>query len=138
MSTLQHNFNDFASFSSSYAPALAFNAPTQLKVGTSIPIVMLAPLGGTVLTYTTSVTVQSMSPNSLTFATVPGHSLYPATITFSAASAGQSQIRFGVDIRGDFANLGWAAGYYLGGSLFENAVWNNLMDNVATFCGSGH
>ena len=54
----------------------------------------------------------------------------------AVVGAGQSQIQFGIGIHGNFANLSWEAGYYLGGTLLEDAVWSNLMDNVATFCGS--
>src|SRR5205823_14722774 len=59
-----------------------------------------------------SVTVSSVSPTSFTFTTDPGHVLYPASITFSAADAGNGQISFTIKVNGDFAGPVQELGYY--------------------------
>jgi RHS repeat-associated protein len=136
MNAVENNFGQFASYEAPFGVGLAFSPPSNSGRGSSIPIAVFAMYQGQYVAYNTSVNVQSMDSGKLTFTTVPGHLLYPATISFSAKSAGNSQVRFAVDISGKFANLAARVGFRAGGTLYEDAVWNNLMRNVGTFCGA--
>ena len=81
-----------------------------------------------------AVRVTQVTSNSFTFATLPGHVLYPATITFTASSTQPTFVHFEINVKGNFANLGSELGYYAGGSDLENKIWNHVLDQVKSHC----
>jgi RHS repeat-associated protein len=135
--TLEFNFAAFANFSRTVAgvtESVTFKPPSgPLTVGESIPITV--QVGGSAgYTLNTSVTVTAVTSNSFTFQTVPGHILYPATITFIDTSLGSGDLSFDVNLSGTVPGF-WAAFFWkTGGDAFEDAQWNNLLQNVSLFC----
>jgi len=81
-----------------------------------------------------SVTVQSISDNSFTFQTNPGHPLDPGTITFAMSDAGDGQIDFSIDVDANADGLINGAIFLATGSAGEDAAWNNLLENVKKKC----
>jgi len=64
--------------------------------------------GGQLLNQTFDVAVQvtQVTTNGFTFTTLPGHVLYPATITFAANSSQAGSLQFAINVNGMFANRG--------------------------------
>jgi RHS repeat-associated protein len=92
--------------------------------------------GGSAYRINTGVDVALVTPTTFTFDTVPGHVLYPASITFAAQDMGPGQVRFSVQVNGDFASPFSRLAFNLGGgSNLEDNIWNNLLNNVAQSCG---
>jgi hypothetical protein len=85
-------------------------------------------------TIDTAVVVQNMSLTSFTFRTVPGHVLFPATITFSAYDISPGNTVFGITVNGNFANVGARVQYNLGGSDLEDHIWKHLLGTAAADC----
>jgi hypothetical protein len=85
-------------------------------------------------TLSVSVQVTAISATSFTFTTLPGHVLYPATISFSATNGANGQLTFGINVNGNFSNATSGALYNLGGSNLENNIWNNVLSNVQKDC----
>jgi hypothetical protein len=150
ISVVTSDFSKFANYSGGFGPGglplananVNFGQGPVLQ-GRSISIsntnTFLAPGSSDDLTpasqsVNTSVNVQLVTPTTFTFATVSGHVLYPATITFSAQDLGPGQVRFSIQVNGDFANRIAEALYYLGGGNLENNIWNNLINNVQNSC----
>ena len=151
MQQVEGNFSQFANYQGSFSAlgipvsASASFFPGTVEQGSTINIQNVNSLGnsspGGSAFFTqvngVSVKVRSVSPTSFTFATNPGHIVYPASITFSAADAGSGQIQFSIQINGDFANLTANALYrYLGGQQLENNIWNNFLNNIQRVCHS--
>jgi RHS repeat-associated protein len=149
MTAVENNFANFANFSTvnlfpTMFESVTFSPPDSLAPGSSIPISinvsainpfdLWSPLQ---LNLNTSVIVQSVTNQSMTFSTVPGHLLYPATISFSATQASAAMVNFNIDITGQFPNLVNQGLFYAGGGAFENAQWNNMINNVGAFCAAG-
>lgn len=99
-----------------------------------VPNPLNGPTYMSTVSFNVSVTVTSVSATSFSFTTNAGHVLYPADISFSATDAGPGQVDFAVQVNGDFAGAGAAAGYYLGGNNLENHIWNHLVKNVQAAC----
>jgi len=139
---LEANFSQFASYSGSFgALGLATgtvvfgSGPLTLGRTVSIGSVVTAPVLPPQVV-NTSVTVTSLTSTSFTFTTVPGHVLFPATITFAAMNAYVgSNVNFSIKINGDFASATDEAKYYLGGSDFEDGIWSHLLNTAAADCG---
>jgi hypothetical protein len=66
-----------------------------------------------------SVQVTQVNPTSFTFTTLPGHVLYPATITFTASSPGAGLLNFTIVVSGAFANEEAEKGYYAAGKYWK-------------------
>ena len=47
-----------------------------------------------------------------------------------------NQVQFSINVSADFANVGYALSYYLGGFALENRIWGNLLNNVQQYCSS--
>jgi RHS repeat-associated protein len=129
MWAVENNFANFGNFSNAYG-SIAFSPPPGLQVGSSIPITV-GELG---FDRSISVIVGSLSTQSMTFITTPGHFFYPGHITFSASPAGKGYITFNINAAGNIAR---PYEYYGGGTLFENATWRNFLDQVQKWCGGG-
>ena len=69
------------------------------------------------------------------FTTLPGHVLFPATISFSGTSPSAGHLSFAINVNGNFANLGAEIGYYAAGSNLENHIWNYVLQQVQADCG---
>jgi hypothetical protein len=82
----------------------------------------------------TSVTVASTSSTSFTFTTVPGHVLYPASISFSASNSTNGNINFSINVNGQTGNKTATAEFKYAGSSLEDNIWNNFISNVMKFC----
>jgi hypothetical protein len=135
MSQVENNFAQFGNFTTTgrlgISESVTFSPPSgALKVGESIPIAVIA--GPTTLN--TSVSVTAVSATSLSFATVPGHLLYPANITFSASDAGTGSIAFNISLQGDIPNLLNYMKFKLGGGDLEDAQWNNFEKLIGVLC----
>ena len=133
MGTIEGNFSRFGNYS--WGPfSVTFRPPPVLTAGSTIPI--------TVSTFgfaqNISVNVQSMSSQSMSFATNPGgHLFYPGSITFASSTASQGSINFNISLTGTFNGATNAAKYYAGGALFENAQWNHFLAQVTGLCKAG-
>jgi len=155
ISAIDANFSSFGNFSGTFGPFGAPLAEASVNFGSgpltlggnvSITNVNIAPSVPTgpgvsppnVQIINTSVTVQTMTTTSFTFATVPGHVLYPATITFAADNTPNGQVNFSIHVNGDFASLKNEALYYLGGNNLENQIWNHFISNVQKLCATGN
>jgi len=153
MQQVEGNFSQFANYQGSFSAlgvpvsASASFFPSTVVQGGTINIQNVNSLGnhspGQPAFFTqvngVSVTVSSVSPTSFTFDTNPGHVLYPASITFSAADAGSSQVNFSIQVNGDFANFLTGILYNdFGGQQLENNIWNNFLNNVQKSCGSSN
>jgi RHS repeat-associated protein len=148
MQQIESNFSQFGQYNGEFGPlgvpaasaAVTFGtgSATPVVQGGSIPIsaVIEGPTPIPVFGYkvNVSVTVASVSPNSFTFNTDPGHVLYPASITFSASDASNGQIDFSIQVNGDFSGKLAEAGYYTGGYNLENKIWTNFINNVKAAC----
>lgn len=150
MQQVESNFSQFGNYTGNFGP---LGIPTATGVvtfgngpvtqGAVIPISnvnfvpnpLKRPGGFTPVAFNVSVTAASVSPSSFTFATNPGHVLYPATITFSASDVAPGQINFSIQVNGSFASSFDELLYYLGGNNLENNIWSNFVGNVQTACG---
>jgi hypothetical protein len=60
------------------------------------------------------------------------------TISFSATDAGDGDITFSINVNANFSGVLSEGGYYLlGGSSFENNIWNNLLNDIQGACIGG-
>jgi RHS repeat-associated protein len=139
LSHLESNFGNFANYSGTFGPlgAASANVPFSGTVakGSTITIVGTnTMLGGISQTQTVAVTVSALGPNGFTFTTLPGHVLYPATISFSATTGANGQLTFGIAVNGNCADASSKAMYNIGGNSLENNIWNNLLNNVQKDC----
>ena len=132
MAAVESNFASFANYSAGPFN-VTFSPPAGMGVGSTIPI----SVGYFGITQNMGVRVQSMSSQSMTFNTLPGgdHLLYPASITFSASSAGSGLINFSIDLSGEYNGEYNKIKFRMGGGLLENAQWRGFLANVARFCG---
>lgn len=117
---------------------VTFNPPLgPLTAGESIPITLQVgytlPDLGLAYDLNTSVTVSSVQSTSFSFQTVPGHLLFPASITFSATDVGNGSITFNISISGTLPNIFNGGLFFFGGSQFEDNQWNNFLQ-VKTLC----
>ncbi len=142
MNAVERNFGNFGNFGTPNVDfeSVTYNPPAgQLTVGQLIPIsvqVGYTQPAITAMAYTlnTSVNVTGVSDTSLTFQTVEGHLLYPASITFSAMDAGNGAITFDISINGQLPNLFNAAAFLLGGGAFEDSQWNHFLQKISALC----
>jgi RHS repeat-associated protein len=146
---VESNFAQFGNYVGNFGPLGVPAATAAVSFGTgpvtqgsTIPItnvnLVANPFNGptyvSTVSFNVSVTVSSASPTSFSFTTNPGHVLYPASISFSAADAGPNQINFSINVAGNFAGIGAQVGYYAGGNNLENNIWNHLLSNVQRAC----
>lgn len=73
----------------------------------------------------------------MSFTTTPGHLLYPAQITFSAANTSASSIVFNIDIVGSNPGGLRSFEFWVGGGRFEDSQWRNFLSKVSDFCHGG-
>jgi hypothetical protein len=83
---------------------------------------------------TVAVQVTAVSSTGFTFTTLPGHVLFPATISFTATAGANGQLAFGINVNGNFSSPVSEALYYAGGYSLENNIWNNVLANVQKNC----
>ena len=148
VSTIRKDFSKFANYGGRFGPLGATvnlatvrfgNTPVEVGNSISIHTGIYAPLINphTLLeTINTSVTVTEVDSQNFSFTTVPGHVLYPASISFGASDIGNGRIAFGIHVNGNFADNIARAKYYSGGYDLENKIWRNLINNVRKFCGN--
>ena len=86
------------------------------------------------LTFDVKVQVTQVTSTSFTFTTLPGHVLYPATISFSATSPMMAVLSFAINVNGTFANKEAEAGYKGAGTYFEDKIWNHVLSQVKSSC----
>jgi hypothetical protein len=150
ISDMEANFGSFADYDGAFGPfgipgawgSVTFTGIVSLDATINIHNVNTVTVpnavgpGGQVVTkeFNVAVQVSQVSPSSFTFTTLPGHVLYPATISFTASSSGAGYLNFVIDVNGSFANLGSAIGYYAGGSNLENHIWNHVLQQVQADC----
>lgn len=84
--------------------------------------------------FNVAVTVTQVNPTSFTFATLPGHVLYPATISFTASASGTNYLTFTIIVSGNFANQEAEKGFYAAGSALEDKIWNHVLTQVQADC----
>ncbi len=142
MLAVENNFASFGNFQTTalgVPESVAFNPPSgPLTVGETIPItiqvgwcnISLAPC----YSLNTSVTVTSATLSNLTFTTVPGHLLYPASISFSATGDSSGSVAFGIFVQGTLPSLPNAAAFVFGGGSFEDSQWNNFLLQIGLLC----
>lgn len=132
MSAVTSDFSRFGDYSAGPL-SVAFSTPSALTVGSSVPIsVGIGPF-----TQNLSVKVTTVTPQSLSFSTDPGHLLYPATITFSSYDASASAINFNINLAGTVSGLHLLE-FIAGGGAFENKQWNNFVKQVGNYCSETH
>jgi hypothetical protein len=92
--------------------------------------------GGHIKTQAFDVAVQvtQVSSTGFTFTTLPGHVLYPATISFTASSSGTGKLNFAINVNGKFANKEAEVGYYAAGKNLEDNIWNHVLAQVQSDC----
>ncbi len=147
MSQVESDFSQYANFTGNFGPLDLATAHVTFGSGpvtpggvipisdtNTLPSPTYGGLPVPIQTINTSVTVQSVTSNSFSFTTNPGHVLYPATISFTATDAGTNQINFAVQVNGQFASLQAQALYELAGQDLENNIWNHLISSVRGLC----
>jgi RHS repeat-associated protein len=138
MNAVENNFSTFGNFKTAgpggIGESVTFNpAPGPLSVGESIPITIQV---GASYTQNVSVTVSSVTSGSLVFTTVPGHFLYPATITFSASDIGSGSVGFDISVSGSTSSLLNTLAFIAGGGSFEDAQWQDFLSQIGVLCHS--
>jgi hypothetical protein len=139
MGAVEGSFSRFGNFATrgplGVPESVTFKPPSgALHAGSSIRVAV--QVGG-IYTLNTSVTVQYATSQSLGFATVPGHLLYPANIAFSASPVSSSAINFDVSLSGNFPSAVNRFLFNMGGGSFEDAQWNHFIGQVGSFCLGG-
>ena len=148
ISDMEGNFSNFGNYTGPFgmggvaSAVVTFSGSVSLGATITInnvnvfPVPSLQPPYIQIATKTFNVAVQvsQVTATSFTFATLPGHVLYPATISFSASLPGTGQVSFAINVNGNFANLGSEIGYYGGGSDLENHIWNHVLQQVQADC----
>lgn len=107
----------------------------KIKDGAKIPIsVWSTPIGAGADFH---VRVTHVEPNGWTFTTESDHVFYPGTISFSVLPAGNGQIEFRIDLKGETNGAKGTIGYYLGGDEFEDKTWKHLAKQIQEkLCGN--
>ncbi len=143
---MKANFGSFADYNGSFGPlgipgasgSVTFTG--TVSSGATINIhnvnVVRATDGVVSKTFDVKVQVTQVSPNSFTFTTLPGHVLYPATISFTASSSGAGYLSFLINVNGTFANVTAEIEYYAGGSNLEDHIWKHVLAQVQSDCKS--
>jgi len=144
---MESNFSSFANYSGFFGPlgiptagaAVSFSGTVALGSTITISDTNYIPdptsiTGFDIQQQTVAVQVTAVSANSFTFTTLPGHVLYPATISFSATTGANGQVGFSIAVNGNFSSLLSGLLYYVGGSNLENNIWNNVLSNVRADC----
>jgi RHS repeat-associated protein len=136
MATVQSDFSRFANkfsgpFTAEFEPgpinkgdAFAIFPGLQTIPGFSVPVKSLV------------VTVSQQGPNGWVFTADPTHHFFNGTVAFSAADAGNGNVNFMVTVNANYASrFAWAFGSVI--TAGENSTWNNLLNNVQSYCASG-
>lgn len=138
ISAVEDNFWQLADYTGTGGILSSYTdfAPASIVPGQSIDITAGVQLfGGAIDAHNWQVTVGNVSPTSFTFNTVQGqHGFYPGAVTFSVTPAGNGQLTFSVNVDATYANWEYWAGGKLYGETAEGNTWNNLANNVASFC----
>jgi len=74
-------------------------------------------------------TVSTMAGRSMGFSfdTLPGHVLYPASISFFAVQGDQGSVNFSINVNGNFSStINKELFNHAGGDELENKIWNNI------------
>jgi hypothetical protein len=146
ISDMEANFGGFANYNGTYSfhhipwavtGTVTFTGTVSLGNTVSIHNVNVDTLtGGHVETMTFDVAVQvtQLGATGFTFTTLPGHVLYPATISFAASSPGAGLLNFTINVNGMFANKEARVGFYAAGSSLEDKIWNHVLAQVQYDC----
>ena len=131
MGAVEHDFTHFGNYSRFFnSERVTFYPPSPLRPGATIPITVGIGPSNIPLT----VTAKVMTPQSMTFTTLPGHIIYPGQITFSAAQPAANIVNFNIAITGTVAN---PLQFRFGGEDFEDAQWRNFIQTVFALCVTG-
>jgi RHS repeat-associated protein len=137
-SAIENNFWQLADYTGTGGSLSSYTlfAPAAIVPGQTVDITAgVELLGGAIDAHNWQVTVGNVSPTSFTFNTVQGqHGFYPGSVTFSVTPAGNGQLTFSVNVNATYANFAYWAGGKLYGETAEGNTWNNLANNVASFC----
>ena len=128
MEAVETNFAGFANYKG--VGNIAFHQSEGAYVGEKIPISVGA---GPVDPEAMSVTVSSMSTQSMTFRTNHDH-VFAGEITFAASTASPDSISFNISVEGKIYH---PLAFKFGGSRFEDEVWNHFLAQVRKFCTGG-
>jgi len=133
------NYNGpFGAFGIPYASAVVAFTRTVSQGATinidNLNVIILPNMQIVTKEFKVAVQVTQTSSSEFTFATLPGHVLYPATISFSAVSPTPGYLSFSININGQFAGLGPEIAYYAGGSNLGDHIWNHVLQQVQTDC----
>jgi hypothetical protein len=146
---LRTHFPKFANFNGNFGPgglasaSVSFGSTLITKGATiSIHNVNSGPtLDFPTVTFDVAVKVATVSTQAgramgFSFDTLPGHVLYPASISFFAVQGDQGSISFTIGVDGQFASKTSEELFnHAGGDDLENKIWNNVIDNVERYCG---
>jgi hypothetical protein len=144
---MESNFASFANYSGTFGPAgfplgaAAVKFSGTVALGSTINIsdvnTFVSPTQKGVFpvqVLNVAVQVTAVSATSFTFTTLPGHVLYPGTISFSAIAGVNGQLTFAINVDGNISSLVSTALYYSGGYNLENNIWNNTLASVKNDC----
>jgi hypothetical protein len=145
ISDMEANFGNFANYNGNFgtfgipfaSATVTFSGTVSMGATISIHNVNVDRItSGSIKsnTFDVGVKVTQVTATSFTFTTLPGHVLYPATISFTASSSGTGKLTFEIDVNGNFANGAAERGYYAAGSNLENHIWNHVLDQVQSDC----
>jgi RHS repeat-associated protein len=149
MSAMRADFASFANFIGNFdalgltdsgIAAVAFGGNPS-SVGQTIPISIWATVPGLGMERSSNpeVSVQSISPTSFSYQTMPGHPLFPGTITFAANNAPGGRLGFAIQVHADYASLISRGEFSVGGGgNLEDKTWQNLLSQVRSFCGGSN
>jgi RHS repeat-associated protein len=137
-SAVENNFWQLADYTGSSGVLSSYTlfAPTSITPGQTVNITAGVQLfGGAIDAHNWQVTVGNVSASSFTFNTVQGqHAFYPGSVTFSTTAGANGQLTFSVNVNATYANWGYWVGGKFYGETAEGNTWNNLANNVASFC----
>ncbi len=146
ISDMEANFGSFGNFNGTYSfhgipwavtGNVTFTGTVALNSTITINNLNVDTItGGHLKTMPFKVFVQvtQVSATSFTFTTLPGHVLYPATISFTASSSGAGTLSFTINVNGSFANKQAEEGFNAAGSALEDKIWNHVLTQVQADC----
>jgi hypothetical protein len=150
ISDMEVNFGSFGDYDGAFGPfgipgawgsvtftgTISLGAIINIHNVNTVTIPNAVGPGGQVVTkeFNVAVQVSQVSPSSFTFTTLPGHVLYPATISFTASSSGAGYLNFVINVNGNFASVPYEIGYYAGGSSLEDHIWKHVLQQVQADC----
>jgi RHS repeat-associated protein len=144
MSAVQNDMGQFADNQSPFFGAIFPDEPISLGGQYSIQAGVMnntanmigSTAGGLIPISNLTVTTTAESPTSWTFTTDPSQHYFDGTVTFSADDVGGGNVAFSIDAEANYSNAFYAFfGSVIG--LGEDSTWNNMLNNVQSYCQSG-